>query len=139
MTYLENKEAMAAAYSELDKAFDDMKLQRVAIDIFRNLPNLFIVIDLKGRIIFWNKNWQTTFEFQPFELHRKHLFSFVAEEDQERTLKLFNKIQEEKLETVIPPFENHYMTKAGKKILIQWDSSNPVTGEYIVATARVKA
>ena len=137
MTYQENKQAMTSAYSELDKAFDDMKLQRVAIEIFRKLPNLFVIINLEGRIIFWNNNFEKTLGFEANELYRKELFSFVSQEDKERTLKLFKKILDEKLDKIIPPFENHYVTKAGKKLLIQWDSTNPITGSYIVANAKV--
>ena len=134
---IENNEAIRKAYSELDKAFDDMKLQRVAIQIFRDLPELFVVIDFEGRLIFWNEEWENVFGFDPSELHRKFLFSFVAEEDKERTVEAFKNVRNNKSGKLDRPFRNRYLTKEGEKILVQWNDKNPVADGYIVATAKV--
>lgn len=130
-----NIKALKSSNLEFDRAFDNMKLQRVAIDIFRNLPELFIVINLEGKIIFWNRNFEELLGLEPSELHRKPLFDFVCPEDKERTLKAFEEVKENSGK-LARPFRNRYLTKKGEKVLLQWNEKNPVSEGCIVATAK---
>ena len=125
------------AEKNLQRVFDEMELKRVSIEIFRNMSNLFIIVDLDGKIIFWNENWERVFGFGAPELYKSYLFDFVAPEDKEATLKAFSGVVASDGKTIQKPFRNQYISKDGKRIPLEWAANSPSYGSCIVAQARV--
>ena len=113
------------AEKNLQRVFDEMELKRVSIEIFRNMSNLFIIVDLDGKIIFWNENWERVFGFGAPELYK------------EATLKAFSGVVASDGKTIQKPFRNQYISKDGKRIPLEWAANSPSYGSCIVAQARV--
>lgn len=130
----QDKEAYNQARELFEKRIAENRLAPLMPEILFSFPNLFIIADMKGQIVFANKNWLDLFAFSLSEIIGKPFVRFVAPEDVERTLNQYNEIKED--HNMAKAFRNSYLKKDGSRVLLEWDSNTPVNESYIIAIAR---
>ena len=81
--------------------------------IVQGMPEIAYVFDNEGRLLFWNKNVENRLGYTKEELFHKNILEFIAQEDRELVLNIFNGILYKDIEK---PAEYHMVSKSGEKI-----------------------
>ncbi len=80
--------------------------------IVQEKPEIAYFFDKEGRLLFWNKNVENRLGYTKEELFHKNILEFIAKEDRELVLDIFNGILYKGIER---PVEYHMISKSGEK------------------------
>lgn len=102
-----------------------------------NMPGLGLgVRSSDGVILRASSEWKR-YGFDPKEMKGKLFMDFLAPEDVEATLKVFESATKESDVHQDYGFSNHYVNKKGEKVKLAWLSRLIDNDKFIVANARI--
>ena len=113
----------------------DQRQAELERDNFFDLsPDLFCTADTAGFFRKLNHSWKNLLGFEPEELRRVPLISFVHPADHDSTRDMFQRLISG---CEVVGFKNRFISKDGNYLWLEWSASPPAFGEHtIYAVAR---
>lgn len=114
------------------------------------ISDIIYVIDLKGRLIKWNKTAETATGYTPEELHEKPVVSFIAPDEQQRVAEAISecvKLGEAEVEAELRRSDGSRVPYHWKGVLVRnedgapsglqaWAETSPNTGKQTACSER---
>lgn len=95
------------------------QVQKDGIDLFMKVEDLCCIANLDGYFCKLNPAWEKTLGYTQAELIKRPFLEFVHPEDRPTTLEAMAKLKQG---INITCFENRYLHKDGREIILQWTS-----------------
>ena len=107
--------------------------------ILDTIGALIVVLDTEGKVIRFNKTCEILTGFKSDEMIGRNFWNILLPEEEEDTVKeVFRHIKKGSENMIPTKFENHWITKSGETLLINWSNTMIINEknqpEYIIAT-----
>ncbi len=118
---LKDDEGIAYRWIGTNIDITEEKNQGLDLERFFSISSdLFCIVDVEGNFIKINKAWEKTLGYSTSELIGSKFISFIHEDDIQKTLKVFGRLDKDK---TLTHFINRFKNKNGDYHYIEWTSS----------------